>query len=184
MHRESFVLHSSFPLERFETVMHETVSTDRWWREVFPVFLFAADTSPVVVKSLPGGIRLRRLHYWINNAYYPVFYASYGAEPGGTRVEGHFDLLPQARLGRGIMRVLAVVACSLFVLRTLGGLFSGQYLTFKDDPTALLVLSVFAAFGFLLPKFLSFLGRGDKPFILDFLEEQLSARLEEPKAEI
>lgn len=182
MSRETFVLHSSLPLDRFEAVLRQTVSTDRWWREFPLAFLFNAGTSPVVVKFLRAGIRLRRLHYLINNSHYPVFYASYQAEPSGTRIEGHFDLLPHTKLGTGILRVLAIVVCSLFVLRTLSGLFTGQHYTIKNDPTDLFAVIVFVCLGFLLPQFLSFLGRGDKPFILDYLQNHFLARIEEQLA--
>jgi len=178
MARATFVLHSTLPLDRFEAALRENVSKDQMWREVFPIFLFAKAASPVVVKYLKSEIRLRRLHYWIHNSWFPLFYARYEAEPAGTRIEGFFDIHPFTKWFMRIWLGGLAFFAALFAFHGLKELNSGSLSDPDGFKQAIFTFLGMAAFGILLPKFGAFLGRGDKQFILDFLGDRLLARPE------
>lgn len=178
MSRKTLILHSSLPIERFEAALRENVSSERWWREWFPFFLIAPSATPIVVKSLAGGFRLRRLHYWIHTGIYPMFYGCCKAEPGGTRIEGYFDVLPFAKWYLRFWLGLAVLFAALSTWINFRDLASGSAF-FRDRLIEIFGPFAFVAVGFFFLK----LGSGDKEFILSFVQEQLLARLEEAKAE-
>lgn len=111
----------------------------------------------------------KRIYY--RNDFRPYFYGRVVPEPNGARLEGHFGMNRWAKIFMAVW-IGIVVATTLPMLI--------QF--FKDtgvrertlDLTPLYML----AFGFLLPKFGRWIGRGQERFIVEQLEKALGSRAE------
>ena len=130
---------------------------------------------PVLGMVAGDALRLQRRRYWRND-FAPQFYGQIVPEPGGTRIEGHFDL---SEWVRGFMRVwlaaVAVIGIPMFIF-TLVKVLHGDRT--ENDTVALVVPPALIIFGSLLPKFGRLIAIGEESFLLQHLQNVLSARID------
>ena len=127
--------------------------------------------------------RLQKRRY-SRNDFAGHFYGTVEAEPGGSRIQGYFDA---PRWARYFMRfwLLGAVLCGapIFVL-TLLDVLTGSHHTTGDTWVGLVVPPTLILFGTVLPKVGRVSGRGDRKFMLEFLQQTVAARVEDLETSI
>ena len=133
---------------------------------------------PVLGEVGEGTFRLQKRRY-SRNDFAGHFFARVEPEPGGSRIQGYFDA---PRWSRHFMRfwLAFAVLCGapIFVL-TLLDVFTGSHHTTGDTWVGLVVPPALILFGSVLPKVGWAFGRGDRKFMLDFLQQTVAARVED-----
>jgi hypothetical protein len=107
--------------------------------------------------------------------YAPYFYATWGPQSGGTRIDGYFDLGPIERLSLRIALVVTLALSVVGVLLNALDLTRGTH--FTNDPQLGLVLSVlFAPFYLGFHLFIQWRGSRTDDRLMAFIETTLAAR--------
>jgi len=137
-------------------------------------------SKPLLGDLREGSFRLRKRIYY-SNGFARRFYATYSAEPGGTRIEGYFDAPLWARWFMRIWVALAVaIGTPIFALTLIDavrrGNAGGNLWTGLAVPPALLLC------GLLLPRIGRLLGTGGERYVLSFVEQKLAARRQESES--
>jgi hypothetical protein len=158
-------------------VLRRTI--DKEQRTLFSFSGYRGD-RPLLGEVSEGSFRLRKRRY-SRNDFAGELYARFGPEPGGTRIEGYFDM---PRWAKYFMRIwltgVALIGAPIFVT-TMIDLTRGTHYMTGDLWVGLIVPPALVLFGIVLPKFGPLLGKGDERFILEFVQNTLAARIEEPE---
>jgi hypothetical protein len=173
--KPTIVLHSALTTVALADALH--CSIDEESSTVFSLSGFRG-SRPVLGEVNEVSFRLQKRRYWRND-FAPNFYAQVQPESGGSRIEGYFDVSRRVKLTMRLWLVLAVlIGAPLFVaaVRELTAGASGSVWIGMLVPPALIL------WAFVLPKLGRLLGRGEERFLLEFVQQTLAARLEEPVA--
>lgn len=133
---------------------------------------------PVLGEVGESTFRLQKRRY-SRNDFAGHFYGRVEAEPGGSRIQGYFD---SPRWARYFMRVwlgFAILCGAPIFVLTLLDVFTGSHHTTGDTWVGLIVPPALILFGPVLPKVGWLFGRGDRKFMLDFLQQTVAAGVEE-----
>jgi len=132
---------------------------------------------PVLGEVFGETFRIQKRRYWRND-FAPHFFGTLHWEPGGTRIEGRFDISPWVK---GFMRFwigfVAVVGGMIFVLSVLD-LTTRSHFISGDLWIGIIAPPGMLAFGFILPRIGRLLGEGDERFIIDYIQHALAARID------
>ena len=154
---------------------------DEEQRTLFSLSGYRGD-RPVIGKVYADSFRLQKRIYYRND-FAGQFYGRFQPEAGGTRIEGCFDLPRWSKVFMNVwLAFVALIGAPVFVA-TVIDLTRGPHSTSSDKWVGLLVLPSMVLFGILLPKVGRLLGRGGERFLLKHLQQTLSARIEEPRAQ-
>jgi hypothetical protein len=123
------------------------------------------------------GFRLQKRRYWRND-FAPHFYGRFLLEPGGTGIQGYFDLSTWVkRFMRFWLAGVFVIGAPIAVFALLDVITGSHHLS-GDIWVGVIVPPAMIAFGIVLPKFGRLLGRPEEKSILEFLENTLAAQRE------
>jgi len=168
------VLHSALAPNAVADALRRSIDEERW--TLFSLSGYRG-SCPVLGEVRENTFRLQKRRYWRND-FAPHFYGEFQQEPGGSRIEGYFDL---SRWTRTFMRLwligVALLGGTMFVL-CLIDLTTGSHHTSGDARVGLTVPPAMILFGLLLPRIGRLFGRGEQRFLLEFLQHTLAARLE------
>src|SRR5262249_35074292 len=106
----------------------------------------------------------------------PHFYGQILLEPGGTRIEGHFDLSEWVKIFMWVWLGMAVMIGVPIFVSTLIEFSKG--LRKDNNVIGLVVPPALIVWGFVLPRVGRLFGRSEEDFILQHLEHCLSARID------
>lgn len=126
--------------------------------------------------------RLQKRRY-SRNDFAGHFYARFEAEPGGTRIEGYFDAPRWARYFMRIWLAGAVLIGIPICLETAMDIKTGGLHMSGDTWVGLVVPPVLVLFGTVLPKVGRLLGKADRKFVLEHVQNTLAARIEGPESQ-
>jgi hypothetical protein len=179
MRQETIVLHSALPLAEFESRLHSVVDRETFWNQ--GLFVFFSGDNPVTGKFSGNRFRLNRKRYFVNNGFARMFYGRYEPEAGGIRIEGRFDVYPFAKWFMRVWLGFAVLISVLSYSELLKDLASGAR-SFSDLSPLHLIPLGFVLYGILFPRLGQWMSRGSEQFILDYLEDNLTAHMGEDLA--
>jgi hypothetical protein len=175
--RATIVLHSSLAAAAAAEALHRSIDEERG--TLFSISGYKGD-RPVLGDVSETTFRLQARRYWRND-FAPHFYGRFHPEPGGTRIEGYFDVSGWVRtfmhLWIGGVVIFGVSTLALTILDA----------TARTDFTSgsvwvgIIVPPAMVLFGILLPKLGRLLAKGDERFILQHIQHTLAARIEEPE---
>ena len=133
---------------------------------------------PVLGEVRENTFRLQKRRY-SRNDFAGQFYGTVVSETGGSRIQGYFDAPRWARyLMRFWLAFAVLCGAPIFVLTVLDVLNGSQHTT-GDTWVGLIVPPALILFGTVLPKIGRAFGRGDRKFMLDFLQQTVAARVED-----
>ena len=173
MGRPEFIFHSPLaPAEAMEA-LRSAVDEERWG---FSLSGYRGDL-PVLGKFSEEKFRLRKRIYY-NNGFARLFYGRPIPESGGTRVEGHFAMNSLTRVFMSFWFGIVGLVC-VSTLFTRGAEFvTGRFL--REEGWLGLIPFGMLAGGFLLVFVGRLLSRGGERFIVEYVQDALNARVEEP----
>lgn len=175
--RPTVVLHSAFPPDALVVALRCSVDEER--RTLFS-FSGYKGSRPFLGKVGENTFRLQKRRHWRND-FAPRFYGQIQPEPGGTKIEGYFDVARWAKLFMRLWLAAAVaLGAPVFVLTLLDVTMGSRNIS-GDTWVGLVVPPALVAFGILLPKLGRLLGRAEERAILEHLQNTLAARLEDSR---
>jgi len=143
-------------------------STDPGKRTLFSLSGYAG-SKPLLVKFEGDRFKLWKRRYYRND-FSPYFYGSFSPDNQGTRIEGHFDMDRWVKIFMRIWLGFIAVTALPVAFVSLNHPNRGNAWVGIAIPLGLL------AFGILLPKFGSRLGRNEEKYIREFLQTTLLAQ--------
>lgn len=178
MPRKLIAFHSALPPDAVIAALNREADKEQW--TLLSLSGYKGD-KPLLLKAGNGTFRLqKRPSPFRRNDFARRFYARFEPEPGGTRIEGYFDM-PQ--WSKWFMRVwlgsVIALGVPIFTLTLLTMLTGSRYVN-GDNWVGLAVPPALILFGTLMPKIGRYLGRKDEQFILQFIQNTLAARMEQP----
>jgi hypothetical protein len=176
MSRQILVFHSALTPDAMKDVLRRTI--DKEQRTLFSFSGYRGD-RPLLGEVSEDSFRLRKRRY-SRNDFAGQLYARFEPEPGGTRIEGYFDVPRWAKYFMRIWLACAVLIAAPIFVMTMIDLRTGTHYMTGDLRVGLVVPPVLVLCGIVLPKFGRLLGKGDERFILEFVQNTLAARIEEP----
>jgi len=126
-----------------------------------------------------NSFHVQKRRYWRND-FALNFYGELQPEASGTRIEGRFDLADWVRLFMWFWLGGVVLIGGAIFVATLSEIIAGSQLETGDAAVSLIVPPAMLLFGIVLPRLGRLLGRSDETFILDHLQNTLSARIDVP----
>ena len=177
MSRKTLVFHSALTPTVLTDTLYRTIDKEEW--TPFSLSRFRGE-RPLLGNIGADEFRLRKRRYFRND-FAGVFYARFMPEPGGTRIEAYFD---SPRWVRYFMRVwlagAVLLGAPIFIMSLLDATTNSHYTT-GDSWVGVIVPPALVLFGIVLPKIGQLLSRGEERYILQYLQETLAARIEEPR---
>jgi hypothetical protein len=168
------MLHSALAPPALADMIRRSIDQER--RTLFSLSGYKG-SLPVIGTVSDRTFRLQKRRFGRND-FSPQFHGEFQAEPGGSRIEGHFDISSWVKV---FMRLwlggVVLLGGPIFVL-TLIDVLKGSHYMNSDTWVGLAVPPAMLAWGFLLPRIGRFFGRGEERFLLEFMEHTLAARLE------
>ncbi len=178
--KRKFVLHSALAPDAVDAALRRSVDEER--RTLFSFSGYKGDL-PVLCKFGENGFRLQKRKYHRND-FSPYFFAKFEPEPGGTRIEGYFDMAAWPKL---FMRIwlggVVLIGGPLWVMSILDVL-TGSHNTQGEAWIGIVIPPTMIIFGVLFPRFGGLMGRGEERFLMEFLQNTLMARIEDSDNEI
>jgi hypothetical protein len=170
--KKQIALHSGLTPSVVADALRRSMDEER--RTLFSLSGYKGDQAVLGV-VMGNTFRLQKRRYW-HNDFAPHFYGQILPEPGGTRIEGHFDLGEWVKVFMRVWLAGAVLLGSpifiMMLFKALNGTLTG------DDRVGLIVPPALIIWGFVLPKLGRLLGRSDETFILEHLENVLYAHVD------
>jgi hypothetical protein len=171
----TIVLHSALAPDALVDRLRSSVDEER--RTPFSLSGYKG-SRPVLGKVGESTFRLQKRRCWRND-FAPHFYGQIQPEPGGTKIEGYFDVPRWAKLFMRVWLAAAVALGTPIFVLTLLDVTTGSHNVSGDKWVGLAVPPALVAFGILLPKLGRLLGRPDERTILEHLQNTLAARCED-----
>jgi hypothetical protein len=173
MGRVMYVLHSALTPESVAEALTRSIDEERW--TVFSPSGYRGD-RPLLGEVSDNTFRVQKRR-WSRNDFAPHFYARFGPEHGGTRIEGYFDTRPWAKYFMWIWLGFAVLIGTPIFIATAIDITTGSYHSNGEAWVGLVVPPALVLFGIVLPKVGRLAGRADRPFILEQLQKALGAHV-------
>jgi hypothetical protein len=176
MKKKLIVMHSPMPPAAVAEALRGSMDEER--RTLFSFSGYSGD-QPILGEVWGSIFHLQKRRYWRND-FAPHFYGEIQSDPAGTRIEGRFDLADSVRLFMWFWLGGVVLIGGAIFMVCLSDVAAGSHLVSGDARVGLIVPPSMLLFGIVLPRVGRLLGRGDEAFILDHLQNILSARIEVP----
>ena len=176
MGRAVFVLHSTLTPDAVADALRRSIDELRW--TPFSLSGYKGNL-PLLGEVGENTFKILKRKYYRND-FAGQLYAQFAPEPGGTRIEGYFDYPRWARYFMRVWLAFTVLVGTPIFVGTLKDVVRNSDYTSGDKWMGLVVPPVFVLFGSVLPKFGRLLGKRDERFMLEHIQNTLSARLEEP----
>jgi hypothetical protein len=174
MGRIIYVLHSALTPNSIAEALRRSIDEEHW--TLFSLSGYQGN-RPLLGEVGENTFRLQKRRYSRNDLV-GHFYARFELEPGGTRIEGHFDA---PRWAKYFMRIwlagVVLIGTPIFV-ETVMDVTTGSHHVTGDKWVGIIVLPVLVLFGAIGPKIGRFFGKRDRQFILEQLRNTLAARIE------
>jgi hypothetical protein len=180
MGRTIFVLHSAISPDGIAAALRQSTDEERW--KLLSLSGYQGN-RPLLVKFGENSFRVRKRRY-NRNDFSGQFYARYAPEPGGTRIEGYFDVQRWARYFMRIWLSFAVLMGTPFFVGTVLDMTTGRYQTSADKWLGLLVPPTLVLFGTFGPILGRLFGEADRRFILEQIQYILAASIEGPESRV
>ena len=169
-----FTLHSALTPAAAVDALRRTVDPRR--RTLFSLTGYRGSLS-ILGDISETGFCLQKRRLWRND-FAPHLYGQIKPESGGSRIEVHSDF---SRWTKTFMKIwlagVILFGLPIFVV-SVRDRFTGSHFMTGDAWTGIIVFPAMILWGFLLPRIGRFLGRGDEPFLLEFVQRTLAARVE------
>ena len=173
MGRISYVLHSALTPESLAEVLQHSIDPER--RTFFSLSGYRGD-RPLLGEVGVNTFRVQMRRY-SRNDFAPHFYARFGPEKDGARIEGYFDTRPWMKYFIRVWRSFAIlIGTPMFIASAIDVTTGSHYLT-SDAWVGLIVSPVLVLCGVFLPKLGHLLGKVDQRFILERLQKDLRATI-------
>jgi hypothetical protein len=174
MGRTVYVLHSAIAPSSVADVLRRSIDEEHW-----TLFSWSGyrGNRPLLGEVGANTFRVQKRRY-SRNDFAGHFYARFEPEPGGTRIEGHFDAPRWARYFIRIWLAFAVLCGTPIFVLTVLDVLTGSHHTSGDKWVGLVVPPILVLFGAVLPKFGGLLGKKDQKFILEYVQNTLAARID------
>jgi len=176
MGRTVYVLHSALAPEAVADVLRRSIDEEHW--TLFSWSGYRGD-RPLLGEVGENSFRVQKRRN-SRNDFAGHFYARFSPEPGGTRIEGYFDAPRWARYFMRVWLGFAVLTGIPIFVGTVVDMATGSHYMRGDNWVGLLVPPALVLFGTVLPKAGRLLGKPDRRFILENVQNALATRLEEP----
>jgi hypothetical protein len=174
MSRIIYVLHSALAPNPAAGALRRSIDEEHW--TLFSLSGYQGNRSLLgVVGENTFRLQKRRSS---RNDFVGHFYARFESEPGGTRIEGHFDAPRWAKYFMRIWLAGAVLIGTPIFVETLMDVTTGSHHMTGDKWVGLVVPLVLVLFGIIGPKIGRLFGKRDRQFILEHLQNTLAARIE------
>jgi hypothetical protein len=174
MSRTIYVFHSGFAPNSVADALRRSIDEEQW--TLFSLSGYQGN-RPFLGEVGENTFRLQKRRY-SRNDFAGHFYARFEPEPGGTKIEGHFDA---PRWARYFMRTwlagAALIGTPIFV-ETLMDVATGSHHVTGDEWVGLIVPPALVLFGTIWPKIGRLFGKRDRQLILEHVQNTLAARME------
>jgi len=174
--KSKVVLHSSLPSYAVADTLRCSIDEER-------ITLFSLSgyrgSRPVLGKVDESTFRLQKRRCY-HNSFAPFFYGRFEPEPGGTRIEGYFDMSRRVKYFMWFWLAMVVLIGGQIFLASLKDIVTGSHYIRGDKRMGILIALSMILFGVLLPKIGRFIARGEERFLLEHLQQTLAARMEPP----
>jgi hypothetical protein len=176
MIRKTLVFHSALTPAVLRDTLSRTIDQEQW--TLFSLSGFRGK-RPLLGEVGEDTFRLRkRLNY--RNDFARWFYARFIPEQGGTRIEACFETHRFTRYFMRVWLAIAVLIGTPIFIMTVRDKLTGTHNTTGDLWVGLIVPPALILWGILLQMFSQFFSRSEESFILQYVQETLAARLEDP----
>jgi hypothetical protein len=170
--KKRIVLHSGLAPTAAVDALRRCMDEEQ--RTLFSLSGYKGD-KPVLGVVARSSFRLQKRRYWRND-FAPHFYGQMMPEPGGTRIEGHFDLSEWVKVFMWVwLGGVAVLGIPMFIVTLIKVLNGTQT---ESDLVGLIAPPAMIVFGFVLPRIGQLLGKGEEAFILQHLQNVLYAHID------
>ena len=174
MGRTVYVLHSAIAANSVADALRSSIDEEHW--TLFSLSGYRGN-RPLLGAVGENTFRLQKRRYGRND-FVGHFYARFEPEPGGTRIEGYFDAPRWAKYFMRIWLAGAVLIGTPIFVKTLTDITTGSHHMTGDLWVGLIVPPALVLFGTVLPEFSRRLGKKDRKFILEHVQQTLAARIE------
>jgi hypothetical protein len=180
MARPTVSLHSGLDPTTVMEALRRSIDPEE--RTIFSLSGYKGD-RPVLGEVRENTFRFQKRRY-SRNDFAGQFYGTIEAEGGGSRIKGHFDTPRSVKYFMRFWLAFAVLCgVPIFVL-TLLDVLAGSHHISGDKWVGLLVPPLLIVFGTVLPKIGRLFGRGDRRFLLEFLQQTVAARVDDLETSI
>jgi hypothetical protein len=174
MKKKLIVMHSPMSPDALADALRRSMDEER--RALFSLSGYKGEQA-VLGEIWGNSFHLQKRRYWRND-FAPHFYGEIQSDPAGTRIEGYFDLADRVRLFMWFWLGGVVLIGGAIFVASVSDVMAGSHLVTGDAWTGLIVPPAMLLFGIVLPRFGRLLGRDDETFILEYLQNTLSARID------
>jgi hypothetical protein len=175
MGRKVIVLHSSLTPIAVAHALRSSIDEEHWTLFSLSGYQGARRLLGEVGEDT---FRVQKRKYY-QNAFARQFYARFAPEPGGTRIEGYFDMRRSVRYFMLAWLAFAVLVGSpIFVRTVIEIVMASQYMS-SDKWVGLVVPPGLVLGGTLLPAIGRLIGRNNERSILEHVQKTLAARIED-----
>lgn len=178
MGRSVFTLHSALSPSVVAETLRSSIDEEHW--TLFSLSGYRGN-RPLLGEVSENAFSVKKRRY-SRNDFCGRFYAEFGPEPGGTRIQGYFDAPPWARYFMRIWLSVAVLIGTPIFVGTVVDMATGSRYLSGDNWVGLVVPPTLVLFGTVVPKVGRLLGKADERLILEHIQSTLAARIEEPES--
>ena len=171
------VLHSPFSLGTASEALR--LSIDEEHLTVFSMSGFQGG-HPVLGEVGADSFRLRKRIFYRND-FARQFYGRFESEPGGTRIEGYFDVRLFPRIFMTVWFAGVISIGAIIFVEAVRDLMGGGHPFANNLWIGLVTAPAMLLFGIGLLWFCRWLSRSGETFIVEHLKATLSAQAEEPR---
>jgi hypothetical protein len=177
MRRIVYVLHSPLAPNAVADALRRSIDEKQW--TLFSLSGYQGNRLLLgTVGERKFTIQKRR---YSRNDFTGHLFGSFEPEGSGTKIEAYFAAPSWARYFMAIWLTGAVLLGVPIFVGTLIDMIRGSHYMGGSNWVGLLVPPVLVLYGIIFPKISGFLGRADRQFILERVQNVLAARVEESK---
>lgn len=177
MKKKLIVMHSPMPPAAVAEALRRSMDEER--RTLFSFSGYKGDRD-VLGEVWGNSFHLQKRRRFSRNDFAPNFYGELQPEAGGTRIEGRFQMADWVQFFMWFWLGGVVLIGGAMFVACVSDVMAGSHLVTGDAWIGIIVPPSMLLFGIVLPRFGRMLGRGDEAFILDHLQNTLSARIDVP----
>jgi hypothetical protein len=178
MSRSVYRLHSALAPDALLEALRQNTDEERW--SFFSMSRCRGDRD-FIARAGADSMRVQKRRHWRND-FGPVFYARFERYPGGTLIEGSFDIPEWAKYFMRVWLVLAALIGAPVFVGSVAGVIAHAGVVRGNPWVGVLVPPFLIVWGFVLPGIGRLMSRREQRYILDFLQTTLAAHLEETAA--